>query len=529
MTSHDGEGHIIRMFEFNHALSDGHFPVRWSKRLNWGLGYPYFNYNYPLTYYFTSTLVSVGMDLLTSFKFVLLISFPLGGFFAYLWLQRHFGIVAAIMGGFFYTLIPYHFLNVYVRGNIAEVLALTLVPLVFWMAQRLSKEQNSKNASWLSIGLTILMLTHNITALLFLPLILTYLIILGLPKMKISYLKFIMVSYGLMLLLSAFFWIPAFYYKSIIIIDREFGLYFKDNFPSLMQLIYSPWGFGGSNTGAGQMSPQIGLLHQIVVVLMALTMFMWWRKFITKEAILFVIIFVGTFFMMLSVSTPIWEQVKMIQYLQFPWRLLAIIALSSSFLIAYFFAIISQKLSSKVMLLLVVISVVALFYLNRNHWRVNEYYSLPPYWFDDRPMNTTTTVDGEHTPIWQKENDPNSVVRFEVLVGQAEVESLVWQTNLHQFRVKALDMIYFLDRTVYFPGWKVFVDGQLTPIKPVDEINKGLIGVELAQGEHLVEVKLQETMVEKAANNLSIGGLILILSLLIKDWPGWRLRSQTHR
>lgn len=51
ITGHDTEGHIIRLIEFDRALNDGQFPVRWSKRLNWGLGYPFFNYNYPLNYF----------------------------------------------------------------------------------------------------------------------------------------------------------------------------------------------------------------------------------------------------------------------------------------------------------------------------------------------------------------------------------------------------------------------------------------------------------------------------------------------
>ncbi len=135
-TSHDLEGHIIRLVDFRRALADGHFPVRWSKRLNWGLGYPYFNFNYPLVYYFASGLVLAGLDYGNAFKLIFLLTFPLGGYFAYLWLRTHFSRTPAFSGGLFYVFVPYHFINVYVRGNVGESAALMLVPLVLFLSRR---------------------------------------------------------------------------------------------------------------------------------------------------------------------------------------------------------------------------------------------------------------------------------------------------------------------------------------------------------------------------------------------------------
>ena len=90
ITGHDTQGHFIRLVEFDRAIKDGHFPVRWSKRLNWGLGYPYFNFAYPLPYYIEEVFVLVGLDYLTSFKLIFILSFPLGWFFMFIWLRKHF-------------------------------------------------------------------------------------------------------------------------------------------------------------------------------------------------------------------------------------------------------------------------------------------------------------------------------------------------------------------------------------------------------------------------------------------------------
>lgn len=79
----------------------------------------------------------------------MLLSFPLSGFGGYLWLNKSFGRTYGYIGGLFYTFIPYHFLNVYVRGNIGEVLAAAVVPWIFYLSDRLIDKPNARNIGWL--------------------------------------------------------------------------------------------------------------------------------------------------------------------------------------------------------------------------------------------------------------------------------------------------------------------------------------------------------------------------------------------
>ncbi len=514
LTSHDGEGHIIRMFEFNNALDDGNFPVRWSKRLNWGLGYPFFNFNYPLVYYLSYLLNKIGLDLLSIFKIILLLSFPLSGFFSYLWLKQHFEKLAAFLGGLFYCLIPYHFLNVYVRGNIAETSALTIVPLGLYLVKKLYQKPTIKKAILLSFCISLIILTHNITALLFIPILFMYGLLLGLEK---KYLKILILGFILPILTTSFFWLPALLTKQYIIIDQTFPLYYLKNFPNFKDLIYSSWGFGGSKTGVGQMSVQVGLLHLLVLTVSIIVALVGFKKILQKRLFLFFTsLSVFAFIMMLAISKPIWDVLKPIQYLQFPWRLLSVLALTSSFLSAYLLFFIAKIIPKKAIIILGIALVLALFFFNRNHWRANEYYDLPNYWFLDKPYHSTTTVDGEHTPRWQLENMPTQEARFELVFGNADIQNIVWKTNYHAFNIDAKTLSIILDRTVYFPGWSVFVDGKsVSNIDQNDIKIKGLIGFELTSGKHKVEVRLLETTINKVVDIISLGSLIILFGFMI--------------
>lgn len=516
LTSHDGEGHIIRMFEFNNAIEDGHFPVRWSKRLNWGLGYPFFNFNYPLPYYTSYLMHKAGLGLLDAFKIILAISFPLSGFFTFLWLKNHFSKIESIIGGLFYTLIPYHFVNVYVRGNLGETLALTIVPLNFYLVNRLNKKLNLNNVILLGLCLSAVILSHNISALLFLPVILIYGLLLNFRK---GYLKLLIYAFILPVVITCFFWLPALFDKQFITIDQKFPLYYLKHFPDLKDLIYSAWGYGGSKVGPGQMSVQIGLLHLMIFIGSLFALIISFKKITQKKmAVFFLGLAFLAFLLMLEVSKPVWDTVKPVQYLQFPWRLLAVLALAISFLAGFTLSLVFKIVSKKISLLVLIVITFALLFLNRNHWRANEYYQLPDYWFEDKPYNSTTTVDGEHTPKWQLEDMPLETARFEVVSGKAEVKSFEWKTNYHVFEIDSQTNSIILDRTVYFPGWAVYIDGkEVEHIDQNDPKTKGLIGFEVSEGKHFAEVKLMEPSLNKVANTISMLGLLFVLYVKINS------------
>jgi len=497
-TSHDLEGHIIRLVDFHQALKDGQFPVRWAKRLNWGLGYPFFNFNYPGVYYLAVSLIYLGLNYGSAFKLLFLLTFPLSGYFTYLWLSRHFSRLPAIAGGLFYTYIPYHFLNVYVRGNIGEALALTLVPAILYSAGRKFP---------VTLLLSMLILAHNLTAMVFLPVIIIY--ILAIRKQQI--LPLIMA-----VLLTAFFWIPALFDLHYVSIYKTFSQYYPEHFATLKQLIYSPWGFGFSNVGAsrGEMSFQIGL-PQILIFIS--TVFLILISIIHRQKIpllplFFMISTCLSVFLMLKISLPVWHLIPPLHLLQFPWRLLGLVSLSVSFLAAWVVSRIPLPRLS------VILFTLLLLYANRNHWRVNQYLEIPGSWLAETSIPSTTTPDAEHTPVWQSA-DTSVTSRF-IAPDSSVVTQTSWKTNYHSFLISSSSGGVFIDRTVYFPGWTAYLDRQKIPLlNPRLPQNQGLLAVNIPSGSHLLEFRLLEPPIHRLANLVSLLTIIIFLILFLRSSP----------
>lgn len=134
--SDDGEWMIIRFSAFHQAFRDGEFPVRWLGRLNHGYGYPVANFLYPGFMYLSELPKVLGFGFVDSIKIILGFSIISSAVFAYLWLSKLFGKTSAFIGALFYLYTPYHLFDLYKRGSVGEVLALTVVPLIFWAMEK---------------------------------------------------------------------------------------------------------------------------------------------------------------------------------------------------------------------------------------------------------------------------------------------------------------------------------------------------------------------------------------------------------
>ncbi|PIU02404.1 hypothetical protein COT66_00390 [Candidatus Shapirobacteria bacterium CG09_land_8_20_14_0_10_49_15] len=321
--THDGEYHLIRFYEFDKNIRAGIWWPRWAPGLNHGLGVPLFNFFYPLPNFVAEIFYLLGFSLITSFKLTMAFGLVTGGLFFYLWIKKIFNIPAAVVGAVFYTLAPYHLLNVYVRGSIGEVLAMALFPAILWAVE--------KKSWWLSIFLALLILAHNILALIFTPFLISYMFLFHRPPPRRASTHLgggLVFSLFFGLGLSAIFWLPALaeakYVTGLQMIN------FADHFPTLWQLILPSWGTGFSVPGIGdQMSFQIGLPHLLAVALGILLI----KKKVIRYKF-FLGWFLGLVCLLLPVSLPVWKIIKPLVFLQYPWRLLSLVVLVTSFLAA---------------------------------------------------------------------------------------------------------------------------------------------------------------------------------------------------
>src|SRR3989344_260848 len=153
---------VVRVDQMFQALRLGQFPVRFVPDLGYGYGYPIFNFYNPLPYYFGSGFMFLGLDALIATKIMFIFPILLSGLTMYLLTRRYFSHLAALTAGLFYVYAPYHAVQVYIRGAVAEYWAYALLPLCLYAFL-------SRRRLLATISLALLILSHNLTAFMFIP------------------------------------------------------------------------------------------------------------------------------------------------------------------------------------------------------------------------------------------------------------------------------------------------------------------------------------------------------------------------
>ncbi len=172
--THDGEYHVVRFWQFDKVLRDGDFYPRWAPDLNSGLGIPLFSYIYPFPNYIASFLHIFGVSFIDAFKLNLFLAIIMAGIFFYLWTRHFFANLGAMVGAIFYLFSPYLFVDVYIRGSVGEVWALSFFPGFLWAITELLLNEKRVFLPISIIFLGLIIFSHNILAFLFFPFAISY-------------------------------------------------------------------------------------------------------------------------------------------------------------------------------------------------------------------------------------------------------------------------------------------------------------------------------------------------------------------
>lgn len=511
-TSHDMTHHIVRQIDMHRILSEGQFPPRWSGELAYGYGYPVFLFNYPLPAMIGELFHLGGLNFLYSVKAVLFLSLVLSVIGMYLFLNALFNSqLSAFLGALFYIYSPIHLIVIYVSGAVGASMGLAFPPFIFWAIVKLW--QGDKKFSLVgSLSLAGLILSHNITAFLFMPLIFVFTGILFILKIDKSFLKKFILMFLFGLALSSFFWLPALYEKQFIRYDDLMKGVFSDQFPSIRQIIYSPWGYGLSHPKQpeGGMSYQIGLIH--ILVMLVLVPSLWFLR--RKKKFLFIggfslIVFIISVFFMLEISIPFWKILPFFPYIQFPVRILVIPVFVSSIVAA---VLVKYLRLGKILFLILLF---LLFYANRNHLGINQRYDPGEDYY--LSLKTSTTSFDEDLPIWvSKMRNNTDYSKFTFLSGSGKINVLENKsaTVLAEFESSQSAKLRF--NQYYFPGWEVKVDGNTVGFEYLSKGEEGLPMFEIAQGKHKILAEFKNTPIRNLADLISLASLIIFVLYIFK-------------
>jgi len=524
--THDGQDHVARIASFFQSLAEGNVIPRWASNLNWGYGHPILMFLYPMSSYVGSLFRWLGFSYVDATKLVFAVAFIFSVLAMYLWMKNAFskraGIIAAILYGF----APYRFVDLYVRGAIGEHMAFVFPPLICYFLFLVSKNNEySKNRQLLhGIGLSLsvgaLILAHNAIAIIFLPIIGFYWVYLFFNKAKKS-IPFVITSLYFSLLgfgLAAFFWMPAFFEGKYTLRDIVTANEYGSRFVPFTWFLYSPWNYGQGNelTKSVGIGGWIGILASIAVI--------WKMKEKTIKGFVIggIVLFFGSLFMMTSASNSIWQHVSLLQKFQFPWRFLSVSVFLSAILGGVAIASLIERRSvnkrlfgNYIVTAFCIIAVVSTIYM----WKPKAYSVKPESFYSGVYDSTTDT--GESSPIWSvrfMEHRPTAPL--EIASGAVIISNSSRTTTVREYTVVANEPARLVENTLYFPGWKVYVDGIQTGIQFQDPTFRGLITFRVSEGVHAVRIVFEETKLRTVADMITIGtlGLLVITAIGVHLW-----------
>lgn len=537
---------VARVFEMGKALKDGMFPVRWVSDLGYSFGYPIFNFYAPLPYYVGGFFNILGFDALVATKIMMGAGLILSGVFMYLLTKEFWGKTGGIISALFYVYAPYHAIQIYVRGDVGEFWAYAFIPLVFFGFYKIFKSSENKTSNiwkWVcigSLGFAGLILSHNLTAMMVTPFILIAILLyyyIALKNKEILSIRYTLYAFVLGLMLSAFYWLPALFEMKYTNILSQIGggADFRDHFVCIQQLWNSPWGFGGSTKGClDGMSFKIGKLSIILsltALISAIVIFIKKRfsrnndtyHYIWKEALAFILFsgLVLSIFLMLETSRPIWEIIKPMEFLQYPWRFLILSSFFSSFLagsIVYFIRIFikNNKNFKNVVYLAPPIIIFLLFASNLKLFKPQTIFSRDVFYYTNQLSLkwTTSRISDEYMPksFYKPQNEQEIVSNK--FYGQKEGLRLLKQ-EIKTNEIKAQFVLPFDDKVViklsHFPSWNFYVNGKKSSLT---QVYNGY-SITLPKGKYELKAKFEETSIEKLGNMSSLIGLFVLFAGII--------------
>ena len=512
--SHDGLFHLIRVGAMAEELSLGQFPVRMASGLAYGRGYPVFNYAYPLFHYLSAGLVLLGLTAQDAIKVVVLLSSWLSVWAGYKWMRCFFERKAAVTGAVLLLLVPYRFLITLVIGSFGTILAWAMAMVVLWAMSEVMVKKKEKYLGLVSLGVAGLIPAHNVTALMFAPVIVIY--GLALTKWyKKGWLK--LAIFGVLgVVISAWFWLPAIVEMDWVRLSDHNAVDYQQHWPTIKQVMYSRWGYGYSGDGDNDgMSFMLGITQWAVLGLSALSLLMTLfkqeqkkEKTKTKIALVFGGVVLLGLYLMLPVSEWLWEQVDILAQIQFPWRWLIVGAVGVSFLTAW----LVEKSGWWMMVMLLLLAGVS----NRNITRTltGGMEPLSKWQEEARLQPGSTDIAWEALP--KEATQQNWQVDWQIRgEGISKLEDLETQKGERGRWMVEMEREGKVEISKYdLPLWQVKVNGEVVESKPSEE--GGYIEVELPAGESEVVLAIRQTNTEKGANIISvIGGAVVIFWLLM--------------
>ena len=521
----------FRLYQMNECFKDFQIPCRWVPDAGYGYGYPLFNFYSPGVYYLGEIIHLVGIQFIDVVKILFILGFLGGTFFMFTLIKELFGKWPGLVSALLYSFAPFKATEVYVRGSLSEFWGQVFFPLIFWSSCMLIKTNRWKYLIWLAIGSGLLMITHNLMSFIFAPLFLIWIIFWIMTEKNWQITPKVLGGLALGFGLSAFFVIPLIFERGFVHLETLLGGYFdyRQHFVSFSQLFFSNrFGYGSSFLGPNDdLSLSVGIIQWILGLVSVILAILNFKKYPKVAAVVITLtaLELVVLFLMHQRSSIIWQTFPQLQWLQFPWRFLA----TSTFLLSVLGGATIYFVSKTVNLaLLKIVSfsiIILVFVLYASFFRPKEWIEMTDQdKFSGQSWQKQLTISiFDYLPIYA-DLPPNHEAPSQPEILEGEVKMLSYQkgSNYQIGKVEVREDAKIRLPLFDFPGMQVSIDG-----KVVDHVNNdcrgedycfGLIAFPISMGQHTIKAQLKNTPPRLVGNIISLGSLILILFLLVRNY-----------
>jgi hypothetical protein len=504
---------IMRLDQFSRCFQEGQIPCRIAPDMSFGYGQPTFSYYSSFPYYLGGVIHTFGVSHTDTVKLLSFISFLLTAVGSYL-LSRHFFApsVSLFVAGVA-VLAPYRLVDVYVRGALSEVFAISLLPLVIYALIRLRSKLDLGSGLLLSISLFAFFTTH-------LPTLVTSVLpltLLGLYLVSTSgswaYLRNLTIYSLLGFGLSAYFLIPIFFERSLI--DTS-GLYidyydYRLHFVSLAQLIFHRIGYGPSRPDTlDEFNLSIGYVYLFSLV----SFFLIYLRRKSPSGLLLPVFFLAGFFLLAmnhARSDFVYQALPIFQNIQFPWRFLGPLSVFLLPVVGYVFSHLPRAVLALSMVSLVIFSLPYL--------RFEKY---DPHMTDDIKLSGENFIRqsgsaiNDYLPKSVAVTPTEPVLPYPVFItgegnhDYSDRRGIYYSTEVTVYTDEAIIRLPFS----YFPNLDIYLDRSPQKISYKIDDTHGQPEITLSRGKHLIQAYQTDTPIRLFGNIITFVSFIILVSIL---------------
>jgi hypothetical protein len=471
------------------------FPVRWGSQMAHTYGYPFYMFYAPLVYYVGAfSMMILRMSDIVATKFVYFLPLIFGAVLCYWAMKRVVGTWATIIATIMYTLFPYRGFDIYFRGGVSESWAIGFLPGLIG-AFHLIRQKSSLGYPLVSIFLSLIILSHNISGLLVFGLAIAY----GITFCRRDKKYWLASLLGLST--AAFFWLPSVYYLPLIRANTM-PLNTQNILTALIPirdlvkitLAYTP--------SQAYVSSFFYLLGACIVWIFLN------RRHMNKIRDL---IFWSGLSMILYLAMSqqlalIWQITRPIsRLLQFPWRLLILLSVSIPLTIGYWIHGMGGKWG-KILLSIVVIMLSLQFLVS---FKPKEYTTFYNYSLEDTGPCATGDFE-DYFPYWVVQCLNHPPAHPLSLDREGSLEIGVNRVSDVQGVYTSNGQNTLMINKYYFPGWQARIDGEIHPIRYALDTT-GTMAVDVPSGRHTFRIYYTKTIVMWVADIVSCISISVVM------------------